>query len=343
MIILNEFSLRPSAKRERTVLADRRQTMSLSPVPLVALGKSTNPRSDATTSAIVNDYIFPGAVRIAKGSTSQFHTTPVSRRLLPPMVQECCATFSALAVHCSVSLRREQFEKKFSISQWLDYLLYCASWLHQLSRESWHFDSDVKIRPLSKDVSRVLAGQDDSAGSGKRSRDDELEFCDAAIRTCEFDVVCYDQLDRAVEKICLLFAPGAAVKGYVIVSGEYCFGVACAGEGASALLLLYDSHGALPWAMSRCSVTAAVVDRGLHHFLLILTSLLDSTRRNATKTAAYTTWIPVVTKRQDRQLDSTLSECHRVLIHWATKDARGRREASHLGFKPRSPWVIGVA
>lgn len=257
---------------------------------------------------VYNDYFIPNVFRYVAGSTSQFNRTQSSD--LPPLSTDCCQSFASIVGVLWATLGTVSGIKQLWCKSGINYLLYLSSWLHQYSSAVW--SQSGKPRPYISDINNTLH---------------LAEYFAARLCPNEFEVVCYHQRERALNllrEICVSQAPdrdGCVRCGYVIVSGDYTFGVVSLRHDKTPFpawkLCLLDSHGSLPWSHECASITSMSVgvqggsakdtptkpamgrqadhatacqifdaQEGIQHFSNVLFALLEHTRNHHPATAA---------------------------------------------------------
>lgn len=259
-------------------------------------------------------YRVPNVVHYICGSFSQFETsasrTLSGRDLLPPMTSDCCQTFSAIAAVLLSSLGLVVLmEECWNIST-VNYLVYIAAWLHQLTAPL-----RLRSRPTVADLNSGLLFE---------------QHFPAKIHAGAFVAVLYERsrLEALVSELCQPLRPegGDVTCGYIIVSGQYTVSIFSLAhnvkksEAPAWSLYIADSHGTLPWARGKASVSSLALrgkneidvdaqeslplllfDEGIRHFCDILCALLEDNRRLqrvevAQHVTPYMTWTPIVRK-----------------------------------------------
>jgi hypothetical protein len=207
-----------------------------------------------TRSAIerpLNDYVDPGVLTYVTGGISQF----VASAGLPPLACDSCETFSTVVCVILASLRHHHRLRGIFNAVFVNYLVYACSWLHQITHPLWS-RGGTQRRPTVGDV----------ASSSNLNE----AFPVSRVLPEQFCAVPYSNKAYARSLVAKLAKPREAnaeaepasptdglhsqdVRGYVIVAGEYAFGVAsleyCVQSRlVSSTLVLCDSHGEMPWA-----------------------------------------------------------------------------------------------
>lgn len=315
-------------KRQRDEVREKRRVAVLTHLSLDELCVFSS-----STKNVV-DYRVPNTFHCVRGSISQFSN--VDKSILPPLTNDCCQTFSALTAILYASFGYVAMAEECWNPSSVNYLVYLAAWLHQLT---------FPLRP-----------------ERSRPRIDDLNEClalpmtfPATMRGSDFIVLFYDQQDQIralLRDLCTLpqNASSDVVCGYVVVSGEYTVSLFSlrhklstdgtkaqnAKECPSAAWNLYiaDSHGTLPWAHGKASLTTITlgtdgrdgpdpkpsglhganraeyydVETGLGHFAQVLFSLLEDHRKlchTASAAVPYMTWTPI---RRHRECVASCSE-----------------------------------
>lgn len=288
-------------------------------------------------------YRVPNAFHCVRGSFSQFlQAAPQQQRqLLPPLTHDCCQTFSTLAAVLFSSFGRVvMFQECWNVTS-INYVVYVAAWLHQLTLPLRNQRSRPTIRELNECLALPL-------------------YFPAQIDPAAFIVLFYNQgaeAQRLIRQLCTpqCSAGASEVCGYVIVSGEYTVSVFCLQHDVAAEnprrfsaawnLYIADSHGTLPWAQGRASVSSLCLgvplkgpsivsvddgpvksttghvfdmDDGIHHFSCVLFSLLEDHRKLKkdvpTTSVPYMTWTPI---RRPQNCVHTCKELTNIInLHW---------------------------
>ncbi|KEG14947.1 hypothetical protein DQ04_00251230 [Trypanosoma grayi] len=263
------------------------------------------------------EYFVENTIVCIRGSYSQFDAREGrTKSLMPPQTHDCCQTFSTVAAIILSSLGFAVTMQECSNMSTVNYFLYISAWLHQLSAPAW---PQKKARPTIGDLNACL-----------RLR----EFFPSQINEGEFEVLFYNQQERAKELIDHLCGPikrgrdsddVRPVCGYVIASGDYTVSIFSLAHDVrnqpstryreAWSLYICDSHGTQPWSDGKacltgitlavpragCRAGSGVVEKeeGLRYFTLILFALLEDHRKKSTSTKhiPYMTWSPIRRKR----------------------------------------------
>lgn len=250
-------------------------------------------------------YRVPNIIHSIRGSFSQFMTVGQPSNLLPPLTSDCCQTFSALAAILFSSFGLVVMAEECWNTCTVNYIVYLAAWLHQLTATL-----RPRSRPTVGDLNRCLLLP---------------QHFPSKIQEDAFMAVLYERgrVETLVKAMCQV-QEGDNTCGYLIVSGQYTVSIFCLahnvrkGDAAAWNLYIADSHGSLPWAMGKASISSLslrqqnvidvdspegaaaplLFDEGVRHFCDILCALLEDNRRlQRTETTSlitpYMTWTPI--------------------------------------------------
>ncbi|CCW64417.1 unnamed protein product [Phytomonas sp. EM1] len=319
------------------------------------------------------DFIRPNTLVCIRGSKSQFDArSGQMKALLPPLTSDCCQTFSALSAVLLSSLGFAVMLSECCTTSTVNYLLYVAAWMHQLSCTSW---PQKGLRPTLRDLNVCLHLR---------------SFFPACVCDGEFEVVFYNQPRKVTTLLHQMCGVGVgrakrqlgenrapAVCGYVIVSGDYAVSIfsilhdiqpGSKSRYAKAWsFYICDSHGTQPWSLHKasiCGVTFGVpsaeaapsstssppvgggsapadlitVEDGIHYFSTMLFVLLEQHRQQCVVSPTqvpYMTWTPI---RRRRSLAYTAGEIKSIIDnHWIPKVLSAeavKEQARRYGFKP---------
>jgi hypothetical protein len=250
-------------------------------------------------------YRVPNVIHSIRGSFSQFMAVGQPNQLLPPLTNDCCQTFSALAAILFSSFGLVVMAEECWNTCTVNYLVYLAAWLHQLTAPL-----RARSRPTVGDLNRCLLLQQNF--SSKLQEDG-------------FMAVLYERgrVEALVRAMCQA-QDGSSTCGYLIVSGQYTVSIFALahnvrrGDSPAWNLYIADSHGSLPWAMGKASISSLslrqqnvvdvdapdgigaplLFDEGVRHFCDILCALLEDNRRlqrtdMPQQSTPYMTWTPI--------------------------------------------------
>ncbi|KAG5492947.1 hypothetical protein JKF63_01527 [Porcisia hertigi] len=202
------------------------------------------------------DFVKQNMLVCIKGSKSQFNArVGRMKNFLPPLTSDCCQTFSTLSAVLLSSLGFAALLSECCTLSTVNYLLYISAWMHQLTLPCW---PQKRVRPTIGDLNACLHLRD---------------FFPSKANADEFEVVFYNQAQRAIELLHAMCAPRKRVRsgegthpvyGYVIVSGDYTVSVFSVehdipresrGRYREAWsFYICDSHGTQPWSEDKASL-----------------------------------------------------------------------------------------
>ncbi|EKG03319.1 hypothetical protein TCSYLVIO_005640 [Trypanosoma cruzi] len=300
------------------------------------------------------DFFIENTIVCIRGSCSQFDARDGRTKLMPPLTHDCCQTFSTIAAVVLSSLGLAVTMQECSDVSTVNYLLYISAWLHQISAPVW---PQRRARPTVGDLNAAL-----------RLR----EFFPSRVNEGEFEVLFYNQRDRAkelVDQLCSTSrgsrnADGSlSVCGYVIASGDYTVSIFSLAHDVKGRpnaryseawsLYICDSHGTQPWSGGKACLTGITVgvpkagaevsngvvakEEGLRYFAMILFALLEDHKRKTTSLqhVPYMTWSPI---RRQRATLYTAEELKGIIddswIPSLMKNNVIAREAKKYSFAP---------
>ncbi|RNF00853.1 hypothetical protein TraAM80_07369 [Trypanosoma rangeli] len=301
------------------------------------------------------DFFIENTIACIRGSCSQFDARGGrTKKLMPPQTHDCCQTFSTIAAVILSSLGLAVTMQECSGVSTVNYLLYISAWLHQLSAPLW---PQRRARPTVGDLNTALRLH---------------EFFPSRVNEGEFEVLFYNQRDRAkelVDQLCRTVRrnrdadSSLPVCGYIIASGDYTVSIFSLAHDVKGRpharyseawsLYICDSHGTQPWSCGKACLTGITVgvlkagvevsngvvakEEGLRYFAMILFALLEDHRIKTTSSqqVPYMTWSPI---RRPRAILCTAQELVRVIddgwIPFLMKNPVIAREAKKYGFAP---------
>lgn len=205
------------------------------------------------------DFLKAKVLVCVRGSRSQFDPrVGKAKTLLPPLTGDCCQTFATLSAVLLGSLGFAVSISECCTTSTVNYLLYIAAWLHQLTSTSWPSRGS---RPTVRDLNTCLH---------------LTEFFPAKVCDEEFDVVFYNQAPKALDLLRQMCTPSqkrgrncdgptSSVCGYVVVSGDYTVSIFSVDHDIKKgqptryaqawSFYICDSHATQPWSLGKASVT----------------------------------------------------------------------------------------